>query len=109
MGESLARIPFRNRVLKSLSPEDFALLRPSLHRVELDIKAQLEIAHQPIRNGYFPERGIASVVATMTGGRQCEVGIFGHDGMTGCRHSRTGQLFQRDLYPGRRQWLAPVG
>ncbi|TJV19000.1 MAG: Crp/Fnr family transcriptional regulator, partial [Mesorhizobium sp.] len=79
MPESL----FRNRVLKSLSPEDFALLRPSLHRVELDIKAQLEIAHQPIRNGYFPERGIASVVATMTGGRQCEVGIIGYDGMTG--------------------------
>lgn len=74
---------FRNPVLKSLSPEDFALLRPSLHRVELDIKAQLLIAHQPIRNGYFPERGIASVVATMTGGRQCEVGIIGYDRMTG--------------------------
>ncbi|WP_287321532.1 hypothetical protein [Mesorhizobium sp.] len=29
------------------------------------------------------EAGIASVVATMTGGRQREVGIIGYDGMTG--------------------------
>ncbi|WP_250888825.1 Crp/Fnr family transcriptional regulator [Mesorhizobium sp. dw_380] len=74
---------FRNQVLNALSPQDFALLRPSLHHVELDIRDQLEVAHQPIRNVYFPEMGIASVVATMTGGRQSEVGIIGYDGMTG--------------------------
>ncbi|MER8628973.1 Crp/Fnr family transcriptional regulator [Mesorhizobium opportunistum] len=74
---------FRNQVLKALSSQDFALLRPSLRHVELDIKDQLEVAHQPIKNVYFPERGIASVVATMTGGRQSEVGIIGYDGMTG--------------------------
>src|SRR5438445_6720596 len=73
----------RNQVLKALSPEDFALLQPSLHRIELDIKAQLEVAYQPIEHVYFPEMGIASVVASMTGGRQSEVGIVGHDGMTG--------------------------
>lgn len=73
----------RNHVLKALSPEDFALLRPSMHRVELGIKAQLEVAYQPIKHVYFPEAGIASVVATMTGGRQSEVGIVGCDGMTG--------------------------
>ncbi|MBZ9777287.1 Crp/Fnr family transcriptional regulator, partial [Mesorhizobium sp. CO1-1-8] len=44
---------------------------------------RLEIAYQPIEHVYFPETGIASVVAAMTGGRQSEVGIIGHDGMTG--------------------------
>ncbi|MCF6127597.1 MULTISPECIES: hypothetical protein [Mesorhizobium] len=58
-------------------------MRPSLHHVEPGIKDQLEVAHQPIKNVYFPERGIASVVATMTGGRQGEVGIVGDDGMKG--------------------------
>ncbi|TIQ08861.1 MAG: Crp/Fnr family transcriptional regulator, partial [Mesorhizobium sp.] len=73
----------RNDVLKALSPEDFALLRPSMHRVQLNLKAQLEVSYQPIEHVYFPEAGIASVVATMTGGRKSEVGIVGYDGMTG--------------------------
>ncbi|TPI65040.1 Crp/Fnr family transcriptional regulator [Mesorhizobium sp. B3-1-7] len=73
----------RNHVLKTLAPEDFSLLRPSMHRVELPIKARLEEPYRPIGHVYFPEMGIASVVATLTGGRQSEVGIIGHDGMTG--------------------------
>jgi CRP-like cAMP-binding protein len=73
----------RNHILKALSPEDFALLQPSMHHVELGIKDRLEVPYQPIENVYFPESGIASVVATMTGGRQSEVGIIGCDGMTG--------------------------
>ncbi|WP_352610156.1 hypothetical protein [Mesorhizobium sp. M0400] len=35
----------RNHVLKTLSSEDFALLRPSLHHVELNIKDQLEVSY----------------------------------------------------------------
>lgn len=73
----------RNHVLRTLSSEDFALLQPSMRHVELGIKAPLEVAYQPIEHVYFPETGIASVVATMTGGRQSEVGIIGCDGMTG--------------------------
>jgi CRP-like cAMP-binding protein len=73
----------RNHLLKALSAEDFALLLPSMHHVQLNLKAQLEVAYQPIEHVYFPEAGIASVVATMTGGRQSEVGIIGYDGMTG--------------------------
>ncbi|MER9558147.1 Crp/Fnr family transcriptional regulator [Mesorhizobium sp. M0323] len=73
----------RNHVLKTLSSEDFALLQPSLRQVELGIKTWLEVAHRPIEHVYFPEMGIASVVATLTGGRQSEVGLIGHDGMTG--------------------------
>ncbi|ESY87380.1 Crp/Fnr family transcriptional regulator [Mesorhizobium australicum] len=73
----------RNHVLKTLTPEDFGLLWPSMHHVELALNARLEVAYQPIEHVYFPETGIASVVAAMTGGRQSEVGIIGRDGMTG--------------------------
>jgi CRP-like cAMP-binding protein len=74
---------FRNQILKALSSEDFALLQPLMRHVELGIKARLEIPYQPIEHVYFPEAGIASVVATLPGGRQSEVGIIGYDGMTG--------------------------
>jgi CRP-like cAMP-binding protein len=57
----------RNQVLKALSSEDFALLQPALHHAELGVRTQLEIAYRPIEHVYFPETGIASVVATMTG------------------------------------------
>jgi CRP-like cAMP-binding protein len=73
----------RNELLKSLSQEDFELLKASLRHVELAIKTGLEEAGEPIQDVYFPEWGIASVVATMTGNRQIEVGIIGRDGMTG--------------------------
>ena len=73
----------RNELLKSLSPEDFALLHPSFRRVELEIKTSLETARKPIQHVYFQEAGIASVVATMPKNRNIEVGIIGRDGMTG--------------------------
>jgi CRP-like cAMP-binding protein len=73
----------RNELLKTLSPGDFALLSPSFRRVELEIKTSLETARTPIQHVYFPEMGIASVVATMPKNRQIEVGIIGWDGMTG--------------------------
>lgn len=74
---------FQNFILKSLASEDFALLRPHIHRVELSVKTCLEKADRPIDDIYFPEKGIASVVASMRDLRQTEVGVIGYDGMTG--------------------------
>ncbi|TPJ31620.1 MULTISPECIES: Crp/Fnr family transcriptional regulator [unclassified Mesorhizobium] len=79
----MPQLNLRNYILKSIAAEDFALLQPSMHRVELAINARLEEPYHSIEHIYFPETGIASVVATMTGGRQSEVGIIGRDGMTG--------------------------
>src|SRR5690554_554047 len=73
----------RNRLLKSVSSEDFALLEPSLQHFELRVRETLEMAQAPIEHVYFPDHGIASVVATMSKGRQIEVGVIGRDGMTG--------------------------
>ncbi|MER9188278.1 Crp/Fnr family transcriptional regulator [Mesorhizobium australicum] len=74
---------FRNHVLKSLSPADFALVQPSLHHVVLGDKAQLATANASIKNVYFPEAGVASVVATAAGGGQSAVGFIGREGMSG--------------------------
>ena len=40
-------------------------------------------AHRPIRQVYFPENALGSVVALTREGRRIEVGLFGRDGMSG--------------------------
>ncbi|MEI9431817.1 Crp/Fnr family transcriptional regulator [Mesorhizobium sp. Cs1299R1N3] len=74
---------FRNHILKALAPADFALVRPLLHSVILGVKTQLVAANAPIKYVYFPETGVASVVAAMSRERQSEVGVIGREGMTG--------------------------
>ena len=73
-----------NLVLKSLSAGDFAQLAPDLEIVELQFRQRLQEMNRLIKHVYFPESGLASIVA-MSGRdrRQAEVGIVGQEGMTG--------------------------
>ena len=73
----------RNVLLQSLKEDDLLLLRPSLERVELAQNQMLVYADRPIEHIYFPEGGIASIVATTPGDGPTEIGIFGADGMSG--------------------------
>jgi CRP-like cAMP-binding protein len=73
----------RNRLLATLSPEDFSLLQPQLEAVPLPVGTRLVEPHTPIEHVYFLEEGIASVVAATAQGRRIEVGIIGPDGLTG--------------------------
>ena len=74
----------RNRLLGALSNADFALLQPHLQRTPLKFRQPLQMANRKIRTVYFPESGIASVVAASGGERrQAEVALIGREGMTG--------------------------
>jgi CRP-like cAMP-binding protein len=74
----------RNAVLAGLSNSDFALLRPHLEPASLKLRQRLQVANQPIQNVYFPESGLASVVAIGVGRRQqAEVAMIGRESMTG--------------------------
>jgi CRP-like cAMP-binding protein len=75
----------RNRLLNALANADLALLQPHLQRTPLKFRQQLQTANRRIRTVYFPEAGIASVVAIGGGGerRQAEVALVGREGMTG--------------------------
>lgn len=74
----------RNRLLEHLTDGDLALLQRYMELVPLTFRQRLESANRKIRNAYFVERGIASVVAVSNGKhRQAEVAIVGHEGMTG--------------------------
>lgn len=71
-----------NHILSRLSPADFGLLKPHLQAVELPLNRKLEARNRRVEQIYFPESGIASVVAN-SGERAIEVAIVGREGMTG--------------------------
>lgn len=73
-----------NALLASLKPQDQALLEVHLEPVELEFRQRLEPANRRIKNIYFIEQGLGSVVAIGKGERrQVEIGIVGREGMTG--------------------------
>jgi len=71
-----------NRLLASLSTNDFDLLEPYLKPVVLALRKSLEKPNKRIDAVYFPESGFASVVAVQST-KQVEVGLIGREGMTG--------------------------
>src|SRR5215468_8663374 len=74
----------RNRILNAMSNADLALLQPHLEAVPLKFRQRLQSSNRSIKHVYFPECGIASVVAVGGGERvQAEVAVVGREGMTG--------------------------
>ena len=72
-----------NHVLQALSVQDFSVLQPQLEPVFLPVGLHLVEPDMPIEHVYFLEQGIASVLAVTPQGRRIEVGIIGHEGLTG--------------------------
>jgi CRP-like cAMP-binding protein len=71
-----------NRLLASLSPEDFASLQPHLTPVSVDTRQVLIEPNTPIAHIYFPEAGMSSVTNNSSGGK-IEVGVVGREGLVG--------------------------
>jgi CRP-like cAMP-binding protein len=71
-----------NRLLASLSANDFASLQPHLEPVSLDMRQVLIEPNTAIAHVYFPEAGMSSVTNNSSGGK-IEVGVVGREGMIG--------------------------
>jgi hypothetical protein len=69
------------RILARLSRADLSLLEPNFEAVDLPVRKQLHARNRRVEHVYFPESGIASVVAN--GPHALEIGFIGRDGMTG--------------------------
>jgi hypothetical protein len=67
--EELVRNGLRNRLLGSLSRTDLALLQPFLVPVNLRFRQRLQSANRTVKAAYFPDSGLASVVAIAAGSR----------------------------------------
>lgn len=72
-----------NQLLAALAPADFARLQPHLTAVNLKLLHKLEKPNKPIEDIYFLDAGIASVVAVQSNEELAEIGLIGHEGMTG--------------------------
>ena len=74
---------YRNQLLGALSAGDLALLTPLLTLVDFAIRDELERPNRPIKNVFFPEVGMVSIVANGARKKKLEVGVIGREGMTG--------------------------
>lgn len=72
----------KNKVLASLSPEDFKRLQPHLDAVELSHRKILEMRNRRIETVYFLEEGLASLVVSSGSQHAMEAGIIGREGMS---------------------------
>lgn len=73
-----------NSILSSLSPSAFAAVACDLEAVDLPFRFRLQETNRHIKHVYFPESGLASVVATSgKDRRQAEIGIIGNEGLSG--------------------------
>jgi CRP-like cAMP-binding protein len=82
--EEQVRNGLRTRLLGSLPRADLALLQPLLVPVKLRFRQRLQSANRTVKAAYFPDSGIASVVAIANGSRnQAEVAVVGHEGVVG--------------------------
>lgn len=78
----IAQAQLRNRLLRSLRPEDYALLRDGLESRPVASGYSITKPFARIEHIYFPESGIASVT-TSAGIHHMEVGVIGREGFVG--------------------------
>lgn len=101
--------PPRNQLLTAMSAADLALLQPHLRLVAMPLLEEMEQPHRRIQHAYFMEAGIASVVAVQPDETRVEVGLIGHEGMSGIAVVLGGDQSPHSTYiqvPGEGQRIA---
>lgn len=75
--------PPANLLLRSLAEADLSLIEPHLEQRELKLGDPIFNSGERIEHVYFLEDGVASIISEQEGGDKVEVGLFGHEGMSG--------------------------
>ena len=70
----------RNRLLRVMSADDFALLSPHLSPCSAARGAVLFEADVPFEKVWFLESGVGSIITTSPEGLTAENGLFGREG-----------------------------
>lgn len=76
-------VDIKNRLLKSLPPEDLAIIVSHLERVPLSPRQVLHLKGLPMEDVFFVEDGLISVLAEIGGGDVVEVWLIGREGVVG--------------------------
>lgn len=82
-GERSATTPAKNRLLGALPEAARRRLDRTFQAVELETGTVLNEPGDRLRQAFFPDSGVISVVNLMRGGRAIEVGTIGREGMSG--------------------------
>jgi len=85
-------MPRRNLLLASLSEGDAAAIRPYLVSVQLVHKRVLFEAGDTIKQVYFPEGAIISLVVGLSTGEMVEAAMVGKDGVVGASCALDGKI-----------------
>jgi CRP-like cAMP-binding protein len=72
-----------NRLLAMLSPEEYRRIAPDLTTVEVKLGQALHFHDERIREVYFPQQGVYSMITTMANGQMVEIASVGNEGMLG--------------------------
>lgn len=72
-----------NRILSSLSPEEYRQLQPNLKHVHLAASEALFAPGDAVRYVYFPNDAVISLMLGIDGGRPVEVAMEGNEGAVG--------------------------
>jgi CRP-like cAMP-binding protein len=75
--------PVSNKMLLSISDNDYNALRPHLEYVRLPNHLVLHEAGGKLDFAHFPNQGLISLVVVMKDGKTAEAGIVGNEGFTG--------------------------
>lgn len=77
----MLRPSIENVLLRTLSPEDFALLEPDLEAVSFKLRERLIEQSRPLAHIWFPETAVVSIVASTPTGRRSEIALTGREGV----------------------------
>jgi len=72
-----------NRLLAALPIGEIKVLARHLEKVDLKLRQQIYHRNQPVRDVWFMERGVASLVKDMEDGNVVEIATVGPEGMLG--------------------------
>ena len=81
-----------NKLLASLSPENFAAVRPHLKVIDLVFGDVLADAGSEVRDVYFPHSGVISLVVGLNVGDMIETAMVGRDGVLNASSALDGRV-----------------
>lgn len=80
MIERMQKTQMSNRILRSLSDDDFELLAPHLEEVNMPSRYTIARPDKLLEHVYFPNSGIGAVMSVLPDGKKAEAGMFGSEG-----------------------------
>jgi CRP-like cAMP-binding protein len=75
--------PVANKLLLAFSNREFQTIRPRLEYVTLEHHGILHESQHRVRNVYFPNDGLISLVVVTAKGKTAEAGVIGNEGVVG--------------------------